>query len=106
MIGLRPTDIELAELIEELDTKSEEFPRMWRLHDICSMSTGRKLFDHPNVGQMDLSYEVLAVSGPEQRLVVYQATAGTRDHDAMLLLTMGTRAAARRPAVGPLATKP
>ena len=107
MVGLRPTDSELAELIEELDTKSEEFPRMWRLHDICSMSTGRKLFDHPSVGQMDLSYEVLAVSGSAQRLVIYQATAGTRDHDAMLLLTLDARTAAARAAVGPdLATRP
>ena len=101
MVGLRPMDSELAELIEELDTKSEEFPRMWRLHDICSMSTGRKLFDHPHVGQMDLSYEVLAVSGSGQRLVVYQATAGTRDHDAMLLLTLNAGDAAARRAVGP-----
>lgn len=100
MVGLRPTDPDLAELIEELDTKSEEFPRMWRVHDICRMSTGRKLFDHPRVGQMDLSYEVLVVSGSEQRLVIYQATAGTRDHDAMLLLTLGARSASRA-AVGP-----
>lgn len=99
MVGLRPTDPELANLIEELGTKSEEFPRLWRLHDICSMSTGRKLFDHPSVGAMDLSYEVLAVSGAEQRLVVYQASAGTRDHDAMLLLTLGTQSSSPRPAV-------
>lgn len=92
LAGLNPNDTALNSLITELDTKSEDFARMWRLHEICSMSTGSKLFDHPNVGSMDLSYEVLAVSGTGQRLVIYQALPGTADHDAMVLLTMGARA--------------
>lgn len=96
MSGVHPHDSELANLIEELNTKSEEFPRMWRLHDICSLSTGRKLFDHPRVGRMELIYEVLNVSNAEHRLVVYQATPGTPDYDAMLLLNMiGSQAHAK-----------
>ncbi|ORI26659.1 helix-turn-helix transcriptional regulator [Rhodococcus sp. 1168] len=88
MAGIAPNDRELAELIAELDTKSEEFPRMWRLHDVRSLSAGRKLFDHPKVGRMELNYEVLDVAGADQRLVVYQAEPGTPDYDAMLLLNM------------------
>lgn len=88
MAGIAPNDRELAELIGELHTKSEEFPRMWRLHDVRRLSTGLKLFDHPNVGRMELNYEVFDVSGAQQRLVVYQAEPGTPDYDAMLLLSM------------------
>lgn len=88
MVGLHPDDRELAGLIAELNAKSEEFPRMWRLHDVRSLSTGRKLFDHPRVGRMELAYEVLDVSNAQQRLVVYQAVPGTPDYDAMMLLSM------------------
>lgn len=88
MAGIAPNNRELADLIDELDTKSEDFPRIWRLHDVRSLSTGLKLFDHPKVGRMELNYEVLDVSGADQRLVVYQAEPGTPDYDAMLLLNM------------------
>lgn len=88
MAGLHPTDRRLAGLIEELKTKSEDFPRMWRLHDVRRLSSGRKLFDHPSVGRLELSYEVLDVTSDQQRLVVYQAPVGSPDYDAMLLLNM------------------
>jgi transcriptional regulator with XRE-family HTH domain len=88
MAGLHPHDHALAELVDELHTKSEEFPRMWGQHDVRSLSTGHKTIDHPNVGGMELTYEVLDISDAEQRLVIYQATPGTPDHDAMMLLDM------------------
>jgi len=88
MAGVHAKDEALTALIEELDTKSEEFASMWRRHDVRSLSTGIKLFDHPKVGRMELNYEVLNVSNAEHRLVVYQAPPGTADHDAMLLLNM------------------
>jgi transcriptional regulator with XRE-family HTH domain len=101
MTGLHPNDRELAGLIEELITKSEEFPRLWRQHDVRSLSTGRKLFDHPRVGQMELSYEVLEVTNEQQRMVIYQANVGTPDYDAMLLLNMIGRDVTPRPADSP-----
>ncbi|MDH6279866.1 helix-turn-helix transcriptional regulator [Prescottella agglutinans] len=88
MAGIAPNDSELAGLIEELNTKSEEFPRIWRLHDVRRLSTGRKLFDHPKVGRMELNYEVLDISRAQQRLVVYQAEPGTPNDDAVQLLNM------------------
>lgn len=88
MAGLQPNDHELHALIEELATKSEEFPRMWQHHDVRSLSSGRKLIDHPSVGRMDLTYEILDVSDAHQRLVIYQAAPQTPDHDTMLLLNL------------------
>ncbi|MET4097312.1 hypothetical protein ABIB51_004268 [Arthrobacter sp. UYCu712] len=97
MAGIAPNDSELTNLIEELDTKSEEFPRMWRLHDVRSLSTGDKVFDHPKVGRMELQYEVLDISGTQHRLVVYQAAPGTSDYDSMSLLNMTNSPAAAPP---------
>jgi transcriptional regulator with XRE-family HTH domain len=88
--GTAPRDQHLIELIHELDTKSEDFSHIWRLHDVRTLSTGHKAFDHPKVGAMKLTYEVLDISAADQRLVIYQAVPGSTDDDAMHLLTMLT----------------
>jgi transcriptional regulator with XRE-family HTH domain len=100
MSGLHPYDRDLDQLIEELAARSEEFPRMWCQHDVHSLSTGRKVIDHPDVGRMELVYEVLDISDAEQRLVTYQAAAGTADHDAMMLLNMIGDKVSSRPGAG------
>jgi hypothetical protein len=46
-----------------------------------------KPFRHPRVGEFTLTYEVLHLADG-QRMTVYQAGPGTRDHDAMTLLSM------------------
>ncbi|MEV0088576.1 helix-turn-helix transcriptional regulator [Saccharopolyspora sp. NPDC050642] len=89
--GDNPADRRLTALIDELTTKSEEFPAMWASHQVQPKAAGVKRFDHPAVGRMDLDYEVLAVRGGDQRLVVYQAEPGTPDHDAMTLLGIVSR---------------
>ncbi|MEV0705234.1 helix-turn-helix transcriptional regulator [Saccharopolyspora sp. NPDC050389] len=89
--GDNPADQRLAALVEELTTKSEEFPAMWARHQVQPKSAGVKRFDHPAVGRMDLDYEVLAVRGGDQRIVIYQAEPGTPHHDAMTLLDIVSR---------------
>ncbi len=89
--GDNPQDPGLTALVDELTTKSEEFPAMWARHEVQPKSTGVKRFDHPAVGRMDLDYEVLAVRGADQRIVIYQAEPGTPDHDAMTLLNLVAR---------------
>jgi hypothetical protein len=88
MSGLAPLDQNLIDLIHELDTRSEDFSRIWRLHDVRFLSTGRKLFDHPKVGALELNYEVLDIAGTCQRLVIYQAAPGSIDGDTVQLLAM------------------
>jgi transcriptional regulator with XRE-family HTH domain len=91
--GDNPADPRLTALVDELTTKSEEFPAMWARQEVQPKSTGVKRFDHPAVGRMDLTYEVLAVRGADQRIIVYQAEPGTPDHDAMTLLNIVARRA-------------
>ncbi|RKT55510.1 helix-turn-helix transcriptional regulator [Saccharothrix australiensis] len=88
MEGLLPGDPALTALVDELTAKSDEFRRLWQRHDVRSLSTGRKVLDHPGVGRMTLSYEVLDITNDHQRLVVYQAAPGTADHDSMSLLNL------------------
>ncbi|WP_214412718.1 helix-turn-helix transcriptional regulator [Sphaerisporangium fuscum] len=85
--GARPDAPDLTRVIGELLAESEEFARLWERYDVRTKTNGVKRFDHPAVGRMTLSYEVLEVARSDNhRLVVYQAEPGTPDHDAMLLL--------------------
>ena len=89
--GDHPCDPGLTALVHELSSKSEEFEQMWRSNDVQPKANGVKCYDHPDVGRMDLSYEVLTVRGTNQSLVVYQATPGTPDHDALMLLGLAAQ---------------
>ncbi|WP_051939861.1 helix-turn-helix domain-containing protein [Phaeacidiphilus oryzae] len=85
--GASPDDPELLELVGELTVKSPEFARLWERYDVDERGGGQKTFDHPKVGRMTLTYEVMRLARTgEQRMVVYQAAAGTPDEEAMLRL--------------------
>jgi len=66
---------------------SQEFARLWQRHDVRQRRGEAKPFRHPRVGEFALTYEVLYLADG-QRITVYQAEPGTRDHDAMTLLSM------------------
>jgi len=82
-----PDDPDVPALIAELLDASEEFARLWQRHDVRQRRGEAKPFRHPRVGDFALTYEVLFLADG-QRMTVYQAEPGTRDHDAMLLLSM------------------
>ncbi|MEU8780996.1 helix-turn-helix transcriptional regulator [Streptomyces sp. NPDC048637] len=87
--GADPDVPELAQLVGELVLKSPEFARLWERYDVEARGGGQKHFQHPEVGSMCLTFEVMAIFRTDgQRLVIYQAPPGTPDHDAMLLLDM------------------
>lgn len=82
-----PDDPALRALIAELRTGSPEFARLWQQHEVRHRRGERKPFRHPRVGEFTLTTEVLYLADG-QRMTVYQAKPGTRDHDAMTLLSM------------------
>jgi signal recognition particle receptor subunit beta len=60
---------------------------MWECYDVRGDSYGRKTFRHPDVGDLTLGYQVMQLVGtPGQHLITYYAEAGTREHDALVLL--------------------
>jgi hypothetical protein len=82
----------LTELVDELCQKSPEFQRMWARHDVRSKAHEAKYFNHPQVGEMTLTYDSFTVDGAtDQQLIVYQAESGSPSEQALALL--GTVAA-------------
>lgn len=82
-----PDDPSLLGLLDELRSSSADFRRLWARHDVRHRRGERKAFHHPRVGDFTLTTEVLYLEDG-QRMTLYQAKPGTRDHDAMTLLSM------------------
>jgi transcriptional regulator with XRE-family HTH domain len=77
----------LTDLVGELSMRSEPFRKWWGTHDVRYHQTGRKRLHHPVVGDVELEYEVMAISaGSGLRLAVFTADPGTRSAEALSLL--------------------
>ncbi|MFC8131297.1 helix-turn-helix transcriptional regulator [Streptomyces sp. NPDC057302] len=84
---------QLAALVGELLLKSPDFARLWERYEVRERGGGTKSFDHPKVGPMTLTYEVMKLARTDgQRLVAYQAEPGSPDEEAMLRLDPSSRA--------------
>jgi hypothetical protein len=89
----------LAELVEELTAESPEFAQLWQRYDIRRRHSEVKTFQHPTVGKLTLTFEVLHLGDDGQRISVYQAAPGSTDQDALQLLALlATESASQTPA--------
>ncbi|WP_250280159.1 helix-turn-helix transcriptional regulator [Frankia sp. Cppng1_Ct_nod] len=87
--GTDPDAPDLAPVAGELLVKSPEFARMWERYDVRGHSRGRKMFQHPDAGELTLSYQVMKLLGtPGQHLITYVAEPATPEHDKIVLLDM------------------
>jgi transcriptional regulator with XRE-family HTH domain len=85
--GRCPEDRDLAALVEELCLKRETFRSMWSDHDVAEVTSGTRRFRHPAVGDLTLSFEVLAACDDcGQMLVIQAAEPGSRSDTALKLL--------------------
>src|SRR4051794_28051680 len=85
--GRNPHDRELSDLVGELATQSEEFRGLWAAHNVRLHTKGVKRFNHPVVGELELSFnrlEVVADAG--LMIVAYTAEPGSRSAEAFGLL--------------------
>ncbi|MEV5612775.1 helix-turn-helix transcriptional regulator [Streptomyces sp. NPDC052225] len=86
--GRAPHDSELTGLIGELVTRSDDFRTAWAKHNVRLHHTGRKPFRHPEVGDLLLDFDAMALPAqPGLTMTVYSAEPGTPDHDALRLLS-------------------
>lgn len=80
-------DRRVQALISELIERSPIFRRLWEEHGVVKRMSGRKTFDHPDVGVIELDWERLTVPGAGgQVLMVYSAEPGTPAATALTLL--------------------
>ncbi|MFJ6794707.1 helix-turn-helix transcriptional regulator [Streptomyces sp. NPDC091268] len=103
--GTHPDDEQLSALVGELSVKNEEFRRLWAAHTVGDNKThGVKRLRHPLVGELDLSFETLALPDDSaQFLVTYHAAPGSPSADALRLLSAWSAPAAAASAAEPAA---
>lgn len=93
-VGLRtaaakyPDSSEVADLITELRSGSEEFERLWSAGEIQTGLTLRKTFDHAVVGPVTVNCDVLNVADRDQQVVIYTADPGSSSEEALRLLSV------------------
>ena len=85
--GRRPYDKSITDLVGELSTRSEEFRVRWARHDVRLHIEGIKRLRHPQVGELELEYNVLDLPADEDLdLTVYTAAPGTGSAEKLRLL--------------------
>ncbi len=85
--GQHPHDKTVTDHIGELVTRSDEFRVRWAAHDVRFHRTGVKRLHHPEVGDLELDYEVMdPPASPELRMTAYTAAPGTPSAERLALL--------------------
>jgi transcriptional regulator with XRE-family HTH domain len=85
--GRNPFDKRLADLVGELSMRSEEFRTRWAAHNVRRHYAGTKIFRHPVVGELELSYEAMELAeDPGFTLTVYPAVPGSPSDERLRML--------------------
>ncbi|MEV7660859.1 helix-turn-helix transcriptional regulator [Paenarthrobacter sp. NPDC089316] len=85
--GRSTDDPELTSLVGELTMASEEFAKLWARHPVENCMSGLKYMHHPEVGRLELHFEVL--TPPDEsghRILMYAADPGSPAAEALQLL--------------------
>ena len=73
--------------------KSEEFAELWAKHPVENCMSGLKYMHHPEVGNLELNFEVLTLPDESgHRILMYTADSGTPAAEALHLLASQTAA--------------
>lgn len=98
--GADTGDPRLVQLVGELSLRSERFRALWARQDVKHKTNGTSLFNHPQVGPLELNYEKLLIPGSDiQALVTYHAQPGSDSEERLRLLDSITT-------TGPIPTPP
>jgi transcriptional regulator with XRE-family HTH domain len=86
-VGTDIDDPRFIELTGELALASPRFRRLWARHEVRGQYGTSVQFSHPQVGELNLNRERLAISGTDGlMLVMYHADSGSADAEKLALL--------------------
>ena len=89
--GPNSYDRALTDLVGELSTRSEQFRKLWAAHNVRFHRSGSKRIHHPIVGEMELSFETMALTADAGLAInVYTAEPGSRSEETLRLLSSWT----------------
>jgi transcriptional regulator with XRE-family HTH domain len=84
--GFDPGNPAIAALVDEM-LAVEAFQRLWQDQTVGGLARAYKIFVHPSVGRVELTYQTFEVrDAPGQQLLVGTPTIGTTSADALALL--------------------
>lgn len=84
--GRYPDDPGMLRLVATLRSRSPRFREYWETREVGGRRTDRKRVRHPELGPLELDCDVLHVRDDDQVLIVYSATPGSREAEALDLL--------------------
>jgi hypothetical protein len=97
LAGKSAEDAELTGLVGELTLKSPEFAKLWAKHPVQNCMSGMKLMHHPEVGTLELNFEVLAQPDESgHRILMYTADEDSPAAAGLQLLAAASKTAPRR----------
>jgi transcriptional regulator with XRE-family HTH domain len=86
-VGRDTDDPRFVQLVGELSLSSERFRKLWARHDIRTRAGGPTRLNHPQLGDLSLQGEKLAIGGSEgQVLVVFHAATDSSSAEKLALL--------------------
>jgi transcriptional regulator with XRE-family HTH domain len=83
-----PDDPATQSLVRDLLRDSPEFAALWPSPEVSAERHLNKTVDHPQVGPITLTCDILVVPERDQHVVLFTAEAGTPAHDALRLLSV------------------
>ena len=90
--GRDPLNRDLTALIGELSTLSPPFRTDWADQDVHAHRTGRKVNRHPEVGEIEVTFDVFELPGePGLSICTYSVEEGSAAADKFALLAMPPR---------------
>jgi len=96
-----PHDQPLQDLIREMRSTSVEFARLWDEGGVGKHVSSVKTIEHPQVGDVTCSCDVMTAPGSDVRFVIYSAAEGSPDQEKLEFLRVtGGRSPVTDPAVG------
>ena len=85
--GQNPNDQKLADLIDELMTRSDAFRHRWAKHDMRHHRAGVKRIHHPVVGDLALSFQAMELPmNPDWFIFAFTAEPNSPDEQRLQLL--------------------